>query len=77
MWNRRAESYTSPNKINNEDENYWHELKQKFWQTTSHTPPLPPPIQELKKHPKNNSLAPQIDSHFSRYMQSIEQNDFD
>ncbi len=76
MWNRRAKYATNTSTIYDEDENYWHELKQKFWQTTSHTPPLPPPIKELVTSPSNTPQFPKIDSNFSRYMQSIEKNDF-
>ncbi|MBR5599306.1 MAG: hypothetical protein IKW39_04620, partial [Alphaproteobacteria bacterium] len=77
MWHRRAEEKNQQTKTNNFDESYWHELKERFDLKTSPTPPKPPPKNTTNSISKTQQSAPpEMDSIFSRYMYSIEKNDF-
>lgn len=70
MWHRRSKHYPENQPIFaqtnfTEDETYWHEMKEKFWTSTSPIAQKPPPL---------SSTEPT--SHFTRFMNRIEKNDF-
>ncbi len=89
LWHKRApntQQKTFPKTT--DDEQYWHELKDKFWSPVSEdkTPisekPPPPKNVLLNRHHKTDTftpfsyeLYPKFSSHFSRFMQRIEEND--
>ncbi len=65
MWHRRSQTENlPPSPPPKEDEQYWHELKEKYWVSPLSTPP-----------PKDTNTYPELTSHFARFIKRIEDND--
>ncbi len=69
MWHKRSLS-TSQSLPQKEDEQYWHELKEKYW---TPQPKSPPPKFYNQKDATEDTL--ELSSHFARLMKRIEDND--
>ena len=89
LWHKRAPTTNQKTFTQaTDDEKYWHELKDKFWtpQKENKYPisekPPPPQNTLINRHHKTEpatpfsyELYPKFSSHFSRFMQKIEEND--